>query len=302
MGINKSALRLMLLAKKEKADFSKMLTLGRLRYYADKDLSPYKHIIKSSDSHYTNDYSDELYTQFGAESIDCMDFSDYEKASILHDLNTPFPEELKSKFSVLIDSGTLEHVFSFTTGMKSCMEALKVGGHFLGITPANNMMGHGFYQLSPELYYRIFSKENGFRVKHLFLVPADEVDVDSAPWYSVPDPKEVRSRIMLCNNKPMYMLVIAEKIEDKEVFQNFPQQSDYETTWEVHKSVKNNVRSESTGVLKHLYRKHIPQKAKNVLRKIHSDISTGKAENADLGVVNSEHFVSFDIDKYLHAK
>ena len=217
MGINKSALRLMLLAKKEKADFSKMLTLGRLRYYADKDLSPYKHIIKSSDSHYTNDYSDELYTQFGAESIDCMDFSDYEKASILHDLNTPFPEELKSKFSVLIDSGTLEHVFSFTTGMKSCMEALKVGGHFLGITPANNMMGHGFYQLSPELYYRIFSKENGFRVKHLFLVPADEVDVDSAPWYSVPDPKEVRSRIMLCNNKPMYMLVIAEKIEDKEV-------------------------------------------------------------------------------------
>ena len=39
---------------------------------------------------------------------------------------------------------------------------LTVGGSIFVNTPANNMMGHGFYQFSPELMYRIFAEANGF--------------------------------------------------------------------------------------------------------------------------------------------
>ena len=69
---------------------------------------------------------------------------------------------LKNKYTLVIDGGCLEHIFNFPVAIKNCMEMLQEGGHFIGITPANNLMGHGFYQFSPELYFRIFSKENGF--------------------------------------------------------------------------------------------------------------------------------------------
>ena len=92
-----------------------------------------------------------------------IDASAYENATMVHDMNLPVGDELKQKFSVVIDGGTLEHVFNFPTAIRNCMEMLKVGGHFFAHTMANNFMGHGFYQFSPELFYRVFSPENGFR-------------------------------------------------------------------------------------------------------------------------------------------
>jgi hypothetical protein len=35
------------------------------------------------------------------------------------------------------------------------------------VTPANNQMGHGFYQFSPELFFRVFSQENGYLLRAL---------------------------------------------------------------------------------------------------------------------------------------
>ena len=40
-----------------------------------------------------------------------------------------------------------------------------VQDHFVRITPANNFFGHGFYQFTPELFFRIFSAANGFEVE-----------------------------------------------------------------------------------------------------------------------------------------
>jgi hypothetical protein len=47
------------------------------------------------------------------------------------------------------------------------MDLLKVGGTFVASTPANYFMGHGFYQFSPELFFRLFCPENGFRLAEL---------------------------------------------------------------------------------------------------------------------------------------
>ncbi len=101
----------------------------------------------------------------GATRIESIDKADYEEATILHDMNQPVPDQLKGSFSLVFESGTLEHVFNFPQSIKNCMEMVRVGGHFVGITIANNLMGHGFYQFSPELYYRVLSPEMGSRWK-----------------------------------------------------------------------------------------------------------------------------------------
>lgn len=70
-------------------------------------------------------------------------------------MNREIPGDFIEKYSMVLDGGSLEHVFNFPVAVRNCMQMLQVGGHYLAITPANNFMGHGFYQFSPELYFSI---------------------------------------------------------------------------------------------------------------------------------------------------
>jgi hypothetical protein len=85
-----------------------------------------------------------------------LDNSAYEGAAIVIDLNAPLPDALKNRFTAVIDGGCLEHIFNFPQAIKNSMEMLSIGGHFLGITPANNFCGHGFYQFSPGALFSHF--------------------------------------------------------------------------------------------------------------------------------------------------
>ncbi len=169
-------------------------------------------------------YCEPLLKHLGAAQIDSMDVSNYENATILQDLNRPWPESLREKFSVVIDAGTLEHVFNFPLALKNCLDAVAIGGHFITITPANNLLGHGFYQFSPELYFRVFTKDNGFSLETVLVYEQPW----SSVWYEVADPEQVRSRVELANSKPTYMIVCARKVAAVEVFATPPVQSDYQ--------------------------------------------------------------------------
>ncbi len=163
----------------------------------------------------------------GASRIEAVDYSAYEGATIVHDMNRPLPSEYKGQFTAVIDGGSLEHIFDFPRAIRNCMDMLAVGGHFLGITCANNFMGHGFYQFSPELYYRVFSPENGFCVEKMFVCETHA----EGKWYAVVDPQAVGARVTLVNHQPTFLMVRARKIQDKEVFTQIPLQSDYVVTW-----------------------------------------------------------------------
>jgi len=104
---------------------------------------------------------------------------------------------------------------------------VETGGHYLGITPANNFMGHGFYQFSPELYFRVFSEVNGFRIDHVTIFE----DVPGAQWVQLTDPDILGKRVEMVNSKPAYLLVQAMKTANKPVFSTTPQQSDYSAAW-----------------------------------------------------------------------
>ncbi|WP_268035810.1 hypothetical protein [Algoriphagus sp. PAP.12] len=171
-----------------------------------------------------NRYSEQFLMSLGADSIETFDASNYEGASQIWDMNLPVPNDQKEKYSLVIDSGSLEHIFNFPQAIKNCMEMIVEGGHMIGVTPSNNFLGHGFYQFSPELFYRVFSLENGFEIEKmwLFFPRAD------SPVYEVSDPAKVKSRVSLANSEETFLFYIARRTKVVDVLAKAPQQSDYE--------------------------------------------------------------------------
>jgi hypothetical protein len=146
-----------------------------------------------------------------------MDFSNYEGANIIHDLNLPVDESLHGSFDVVIDGGTLEHIFNFPVAIANLMKMTRVDGRIFTTTPANNLCGHGMYQFSPELMFRIFSEENGFEMINLHLLEAQFPSVEltkNGKLFKVKDPAKVNDRVSFMNKKPVMMMVEAKKISE----------------------------------------------------------------------------------------
>lgn len=177
----------------------------------------------------------------GVEETQALDASDYEGAELVWDLNQPVPAEWEARFDLVIDGGTLEHVFHYPTALANAMRLTCVSGRLVLFTPATNYCGHGFYQFSPELFYRVLSPENGFRIHRL------EAAVDTAGIsqllgvrYSFPvrtrrhqvaDPAQVGERVLLVDHRPVLLFVEAVRERACMPFATAPQQSDYLPQW-----------------------------------------------------------------------
>jgi hypothetical protein len=233
MGINVNSLRFLLCAKSLGVDFKRTATIGRPSFHlsfdrfcnvlnsefrCDIDLKPLQEIYQGKYK-----YAEKLLQYLGADEVHSFDVSDYEGATHIHDFNMAISEKYFGRYTAVLDSGTLEHVFNFPIAIKNCMQMVEVGGHYLGNTPTNNYMGHGFYQFSPELYFRVFSQENGFRVEHMF-VHAGKVTKN---WLRVADPDEVQRSVGFTSSLPTGLRVIAKRLQESPIFSNPPQQTDF---------------------------------------------------------------------------
>jgi hypothetical protein len=236
MGINKNSLRFLLLAKKTGVDFSRTAMIGRQTLNMPEShfievMSNESGMVEPAESWkhlYEGRYAEKLLKFLGAETAHSFDFSDYEQATFVHDFNAPISGEHKNKYTLVIDGGSLEHIFNFPIAMRNCMEMTAVGGHFISITPSNNNFGHGFYQFSPELFYRVLNADNGFAMKLMYYYD----DKFSPNWKSVADPDKVRKRVTLINDKPVMLILLAQRESIKNLFETTPQQSDYQAAWE----------------------------------------------------------------------
>jgi hypothetical protein len=181
-------------------------------------------------------FADEfLRTFLGVEELTVIDNSAFEGAGFVHDMNTPVPQELIGSFDAVIDGGTLEHVFNFPVAVSNLMRMAKVGGTVFVTTPANNLCGHGFYQFSPELMFRVFAADNGFELREVTLTRASYPGVELTPagaTYRVTDPAVLGSRVGLVSGRPVLMMAEAVKRADVTPFAKAPQQSDYVVRWE----------------------------------------------------------------------
>lgn len=238
MGLDSNACRLLLLAKRQGADFSRTLCLGRLNLALSR--TTMKRALQEFDKFEGDFQIERIYSdpkgffepflkELGADLTDSIDATDYEGATHTSDLNEGLPSAMRAQYDAVIDGGTLEHVFNFPVALKGAMESVKEGGRMYIMTQCNNAMGHGFYQFSPELYHRVFSPENGFMVEQMFIA---EGSFGKVPWHSVADPKEIRRRVELVNDVQTYLLVIAKRVTIAPIFTSWPQQSDYSLAWQ----------------------------------------------------------------------
>jgi SAM-dependent methyltransferase len=226
MGFETNAAALFLKMRSAGVRFGRVLTLGRQNIHLD--LDEYNRALKRLGRPRATSlptYADGLLLAMGADSVESMDASGYEEASLTHDLNRATPAEWNERFDLIFDGGTLEHVFDFPTAIKNCMRMTRPGGRFVSVTIANNWCGHGFYQFSPELFFRVFSEANGFSVQEMYLAELD------GTAFSVKDPAAVNARVELCNARPVYLLVHARREAVRDIFASPPQQSDYVAEW-----------------------------------------------------------------------
>jgi len=230
MGIDSDTMKFLAGAQRAGVSFQRTAMLGRQNFYPSvselgKTLdglgvreTPGEFLARS------DGYAEHFFQALGAEEIVAIDNSAYEGAAIVADMNATLDPSFQSRFSVVFDGGCLEHIFNFPQAIRNCMEMVAIGGHFLAATPANNYCGHGFYQFSPELFFRVFSAERGFITRAVLLK-------DGATWYQVKDPAEVGERVELRNTRPTLLFVLAKKIADPQSSTKIPQQSDYVRRW-----------------------------------------------------------------------
>lgn len=185
---------------------------------------PFANLVEGCDGH-----TEKFFTVLGAETVDSIDYSNYERANIIHDLNKPIPAELYNKYDFIFDGGTIEHIFDIKMCIDNVKKMLKVGGYFCSITVCNNFVGHGFYQFSPEFFRSAFSEENGYKVHDIELAEL----IDQHPYfqcYSIPAPSQGSRQAFRTNPTEHYICSIVEKIKDNDD-NNEIQQSDYLKIW-----------------------------------------------------------------------
>lgn len=230
LGIDNTAARMLLLVRNiVDIDLSNVLTLGHQKSYISAGLQKRISIeLEVPKESLSDDYSDGFIKAIGVQVLHILDISDYENATIIHDLNVPIPDSLRNQFSLVVDIGTSEHVYNVTQSLENLRNLCMPQGHVLVVSPANNWLGHGFYQFSPELFFRAFDTEFGFQVQSLYLI---KKRMFRESWYALTDPKNLGRRGTIITNKRCYIAVIASKSAST-IAGVTPQQSDYISAWE----------------------------------------------------------------------
>ena len=109
-----------------------------------------------------------FFKALGFEEVKSMDYSAYEGADYIQDLNQPVGKDYFECFDAIYDGGTCEHIFHIPNFLTSICSMLKIDGRIIHDTPSAGMLDHGFYLISPTLYYD-FYKTNGFEINKLSL-------------------------------------------------------------------------------------------------------------------------------------
>jgi hypothetical protein len=177
----------------------------------------------------TRPHADALFTYLGASTVESLDYSPFEEATIIHDLNNPVPPELQNRFDFIYDGGTIEHVYDIKTTMENIKKMLRVGGIFAGLSVADGCLGHGFYQFSPELYRTVFSEENGYKILSYELVDITDLGARFVPLET--PPKGQRQEFRLQSAVSVNNGFVIQKVRDIDVTPEY-QQSDYVANWD----------------------------------------------------------------------
>lgn len=91
--------------------------------------------------------------------------------NFIHDLNNPLPEKYMNGFNLIVDPGTIEHVFDIKSGLSNIVHALKIGGTVIQQVPIYSYNG-GYYNFNPNLLNDFYTV-NGFSDIKIFIIMWD---------------------------------------------------------------------------------------------------------------------------------
>jgi SAM-dependent methyltransferase len=240
MGIDVHGLNFLRHAKKKKL-LGETITIGRQGLHVIEPLV--KKLVGTKSSYKNQPYCEELLINyFGAMVVNSIDNSAYEKATHIHDMNEPLPKSLHEKYDTVIDSGCLEHIYNAPQALRNCSQFCKPGGQILHMLPANNFCGHGFWQFSPELFFSLYSKKNGYDETEIFIADLS----DTKKWYQVKEPENGK-RVNVSSSTELYVLVRT-VLRNADFSHTEVQQSDYIYQWDMTSSSEHQPYKEPTGL------------------------------------------------------
>ncbi|MDO5640778.1 MAG: class I SAM-dependent methyltransferase [Paracoccus sp. (in: a-proteobacteria)] len=100
----------------------------------------------------------------GWPKLESLDFSAIEGAEYIHDLSLPVGKELQSKFDLIYDGGTTEHVFDIAQSFRNVDAMLRDNGIFVSCVGTDGWFGHGFYQVGPDIPWRYWVASLGYKM------------------------------------------------------------------------------------------------------------------------------------------
>lgn len=92
----------------------------------------------------------------GIDDMESMDISEYEHATIIHDLNKPVPKNLEDKYDFIVDGGTFDHLFDLKTVFMNVNKMLKKDGRVFQWNAASNFTGAAYLSFGPDLFLDYF--------------------------------------------------------------------------------------------------------------------------------------------------
>lgn len=241
MGIDLWNFRFLLEAHRMYGSFGETIQMGRQEIHmgqgdyptADLMLKEYGFESTFDQARAGERFADEGLLQFfGATNVQSADASAYEGAVLVHDFNDPLPKEQHARWDTIFDGGSLEHIFNVPAALANEMNMLRVGGRLLSSLPANNWLGHGFYQFSQELPFRVFTPENGFDLKGVMFSDM------AGGWRfhnAFDQHRRAGAEIGFTSGRTGIMFM-ADKVSDVVPFRRWPQQSDYNSEWDTFAS------------------------------------------------------------------
>jgi SAM-dependent methyltransferase len=242
MGIDSHGLRFLEYVLRANGPFESTLTIGRQGLdVSERELRDYLGIAGLWEPPTSRYIDDLLVNEFGAASVASVDASGYEGATYICDLNLRLEANFP-QFDTVIDAGTLEHVFDVRTSFGNIARACKIGGQILHMLPANNFVGHGLYQFSPEFFFSLYSDARGFADTEVYLADLARINA----WWRVLAPTGA-SRSTAMSSHETYTLVRTRKTSESA--ESCPvQQSDYVNRWADH---ENDGSAASAGAYQH---------------------------------------------------
>ncbi|ODS01247.1 hypothetical protein AUC68_12870 [Methyloceanibacter methanicus] len=110
----------------------------------------------------------EVLRRVGFDRISFLDVSDFEGADIIQDLSAPLDPAYAGCADLVLDNGTIEHCADPLKAIENTLSLLKVGGVAIFMSPTNGYLDHGFWQISPTLYFDLFY-DLGYEILFLYV-------------------------------------------------------------------------------------------------------------------------------------